>query len=258
MGCCARCMNELGAFTCSMILIAVNLIDFTFSILLLTTSLYGVWGNAAAGIVVMSYSAFMMVFVVFAGGLGVMLQPGRRFLTTSGVSCLVCMNIELFLACFLAIKNRAFFDDVVDLDKDAKTGQDVYWLLGNAALLAVLGSRHLIRYIMTIGLRSTRDSIFKSSASSAADDDENTLNDRLIAREIRRERRDELRAHYNQKYFDGGKTAESGDTPTASLVRTTTTTTDGGATTNSTTRNELPSYVLAHHGDTTSPDPDWV
>lgn len=91
-----------------------------------------------------------------------------------------------------------------------------------------------------MGLRTARDNIVNDAANG---DDENPLSERLIAREVRRERREELRSHFNHKYFNG-RTPDGEETPTIEEQRR--------------PRAELPSYVrqptgkLARHANCSS------
>lgn len=231
MGMCCRCITNLGAATCSMLLLLMNTLDFSCGMLLLLTMFLGAWSSVVANATIAAYGFFLLVLVVLVSCLGVMRHPGRRCLSMSAVTALIALFFELGLVCCVAIAGRKTFENFAGLKSSGKTADIVSQIVKQYWVFAVFASRHILRHLLTVGLRSARDGIANDQANSAALEQENTLNERLIQREIRRGHREDLRAHFNHKYFEGRNT--NGDpAPTVQDQR---------------PRSELPSYVFSEH-----------
>lgn len=231
MGICCRCITSLGAATCSLVLLLMNTVDFTGGMLLLLTMFLGAWGSLVANATIAGYGFFLLVLVVFVSCLGVMKQPGRRCLSMSAITALIALFFELALVACVAVAGRKTFESFTRLKSHGKTADIVSQIIKQYWVFAVFASRHILRYLLTVGLRSARDDIANDQANSATLEQENTLSERLIQREIRRGHREDLRAHFNHKYFDG-RTTNGDPSPTVQDQR---------------PRAELPSYVFSEH-----------
>ena len=214
-----------------MVLLMLNLLDVTMGTLSMVTALVGVWGRSSAALTVAGYSIYLVVCVVLVSSFGVMRQPGRACLTVSLWTTIPALLVEMAFVAVVAIDGRKQFVSDLEVDKDAPLGDAVMWMVGNLTFISLVAARHALRFLQTYWLRACRDGIVNGRK---ADErlEENDLNERLLQREARREKREDLRAHFNNKYF-GGKTPDGKPTPPTKHERL------GKA--------ELPNYVLASH-----------
>lgn len=120
-----------------MLLLPLNLFDLTCAILLLVTSLVGVWGSFTSGLVAAMYAAFMGCLVVAMSSMGVFFQPGRKCLTMSMLTSAFALFFELIVATGLAIARRKRVVAMAKVDRDARLGENVYRLLGDQWLIAL-------------------------------------------------------------------------------------------------------------------------
>lgn len=224
----------------SVMLMVLCVVDIALGAALLLSS-FGKdqWTSAVSAAIVAAYACLLILMAVVSFvGVARPIPRGRVFLTISGYCAVLCLSFEEGIVIAILADGRARFATRVGFDRSAAGAGSVWTVVFLYSwLLAAVAARHALRYAATFSLRKAHDSIAHhtrapSLLTESLLSEPSAVREREVRRAVREERRDDLRSHFNHKYFGGRDT--QGREPQAPAP--------------SSRAAELPSYLLRRGG----------